>query len=281
MKNKHPKCHQTSPDHAKQTLLEGSPGKTNQHKKKDPLPWEPACFVTHALLAGPKNTPLHQWLPMAHPGSHCLVVAEVGFNEDLGSCQGLEGSMKLLEGFLQWLLLPWKTNTVFIKNKNNHPSSLTGSSSQSTVFFVRLCQASHVVCVENVGWWQVFHFPNQQLAAEALSEISLVCCLILWLKTAKAKPWWAWNILAFELHTNILNIPIANTVASSGAMSTLPVQHIKSSQASIGLNRLAAKQLRQSRICGAKQMVRWNLASTVFTCCSTCCDFHGSILSPF
>ena len=174
--------------------------------KKNPLPWEPACFVTHALLAGPKNTPLHQWLPMAHPGSHCLVVAEVGFNEDLGSCQGLEGSMKLLEGFLQWLLLPWKTNTVLKKNKNNHPSSLTGSSSQSTVFFVRLCEASHVVCVENVGWWQVFHFPNQQLPAEALSEISLVCCLILWLKTAKAKPWWAWNIVAFELHTNIVNI---------------------------------------------------------------------------
>ena len=204
MKNKHPKCHQTSPDHAKQTLLEGSPGKTDQQKKSFTLRTGLLCDA-----CAPGGSKEHPTSPMATHGSPWF---------SLSRCS---------RGRLQWrpwLMsrtwrideIAWRVSSVVAstlknkyslkKNKNNHPSSLTGSSSQSTVFFVRLCEASHVVCVENVGWWQVFHFPNQQLAAEALSEISLVCCLILWLKTAKAKPWWAWNIVAFELHTNIVNI---------------------------------------------------------------------------
>ena len=65
-------------------------------------------------------------------------------------------------------------------------------------------------------------------------------------------------------------------VSNGAETATLPVQ-LKSSQASMGLNRLAAKQLRQSRICTAKQTVRSNLASTVFTHCPNL----SKMLQPF
>ena len=76
------------PNRLKQNLLEGSPGKKQRNVR----------------------TPHFTNGPMAHPGSHRLVVAEVGFNEDLGSIW-LMSRTRRIDEIVERCLSPSKTTT--------------------------------------------------------------------------------------------------------------------------------------------------------------------------
>ena len=76
------------PNRLKQNLLEGSPRKKQRNVR----------------------TPHFTNGPMAHPGSHRLVVAEVGFNEDLGSIW-LMSRTRRIDEIVERCLSPSKTTT--------------------------------------------------------------------------------------------------------------------------------------------------------------------------